>query len=1237
MINGSLALKDKTMMATRESSLKMSKCFQSVSGRIRGTLQEIREFLGVDRVNLYQFLDDGSGKVIAEALSPQPTLCSLLNLQFPASDIPEVARQRFLEQQVRILVDVGLGRQLQQFPHQPNPTYINSSPCHLKYLEQLHVKASFTSPIVIRGELWGLLLIHHHQRCLWEKSQLSMLELLSERLTLLITTEQLSQCQKALLHREQTLKTLRNMVKSGTDDLPLQDILEQVVHGLDGCGGTIELQHLSGETEIYEIGEKPLPERQGNASSETLEETPAWQRYLQLSEEVYLQELNCALSLYESTEGNVTRYVGLVIPLFSQRHREGYLTVFRHNQLQTIWWAGRPPQNPEEMKELRSSFLAWKEQVQLSARQQWTTEEITLGCAIAQLLADTFQQQQLTTILNFQDNYHALTQLPNRTLFKEQLNLLTQETTRAKELAAVIFLDLDRFQQVNNTLGHQAGDQLLQQVARRLQAHLTEQEQNCLLAHWQGDKFVMLLQQLSHLDSAELDAKLRLIGDCFHAPFDLFRHEVYVKASWGVAISPYDGTDAETLLLNAETAMYSAKRQGRNRYQVYTPSLRSPLNPLTLEAEIRSSLQNQDFCLYYQPQMNLHTGNITTVEALMRWQHPQRGLLAPKHFIPFAEESDLICELGDWSVKTACEQLAQWREQGIKHLRVAVNISGRQFQQVEFVDKIRCILNETGIPASTLELEITETTAAQNIDLTNWTLKQLQEMGVSVALDDFGMGYSSLNAIKNFPLNTLKIDRHFIRDIETSAVDSAIVNSVITLAHGLNLQVVTEGVESLQQLESLTKMPLFSHSPKGVQAVQGYLISEPLAAAAITPFLLKSRWENPIFPELTRSAGEQTKEPLAFASEPENQSQFSLVGHSPLQQLFNQTRREQLLAQMTQQVHASLDLDEIFQVTVEEIRDFLQTDRVVLYRFDEDWKGQVVIESVGENWEPLFNREIDDPCFQIKSAPLYANGRVLAIQNIETAEMTPCYREMLRSFQVRANLVIPILNQDHLWGLLIAHHCRSPRHWHSTEVSLLQQLATQVGVAIHQAELYQQLQQANQKLEELAIQDSLTQIANRRWFDHSLDRQWQRLQREQKPLTLILCDIDHFKLYNDYYGHQAGDACLIQVAQVLQTVAKRPDDLVARYGGEEFAIILPDTPCEKAMVVAQRARQAVASLRIPHEVSSTASYVTISLGVGAVIPGTGTSRKELMRRADQALYAAKGWGRDRAINFLHQK
>ena len=1199
----------------------MKTSMHSISQRIQETLNEICEFLGGERVALYQFLEDKSGEVIGETLGKDSNLCSLLGLRFPASDIPEAARKRFLEQKVRILVDVESQQQIQKLPNdQTGTAYMSSSHCHLKYLEKLGVQASLTYPIIIEGQLWGLLVIHDSRSHCWQKSELTMLELLGERLTLLVTTEELSNYQQALLNREQTVKTIRNLLQN-TVNPPLAKVLETAVTSLAGCGGRLYLQRLTGESEVHQFGMQPtfkqekksIPTQEG----EVLEESQEWQRSLLHADHVSFPDVGISLSTPDSKA--FSPYSALIIPLMATPYREGYLTIFRKNEPETIWWAGRPPKNALEMKKLRSSFAPWQEVREKAAIENWTTEEMKLGSAIAQIWQETFQQKELNDSVIWENNHSSLLALPNRQEFTEKLQSLTAKATEEQELLAVIFLDLDRFQQVNNTLGHSAGDELLKLVAERLKHHLSEQEG--LLAHWHGDKFVILLQNLDNLNSAEIEEMVSAIGMSFQKPFFLYGHEVYVKGSWGAAISPYDGTEAESLLLNAETAMYSAKEQGRNRYQVYTPSLRSPLNPLTLETDIRNSLQNEDFRLYYQPQVNLETGEITAVEALIRWQHPQRGLLSPQHFIPFAEETDLICEIGYWVLEKACQQLAQWREKGLTDIRVAINVSGRQFQQANFVSVIQQVLEETNVPATALEIEITETTAAQNVDLTHWTLQQLQKMGVSVALDDFGMGYSSLNAIKSFPLNTLKIDRTFVKDIKSSDIDTAIVNSVAILAQGLNLRLVAEGVENLKQLEVLRSLCFNNSEQTCSQEVQGYFISQPISATDTTQFLLNSAGESSIpNGQVSQSYGEKTSFNNATAK--------NKTASSSLEQLFTQTRREQLVAEISQQIHASLDLEEIFQVTVKEIREFLDTDRVVLYRFQEDWSGKIVTESVGESWNALLNQEIHDPCFQTKSAPLYCNGRVLAIEDIEAAEMTPCYRDMLRSFQVRGNLVIPILHQENLWGLLISHHCRSTRHWQPTEVNLLKQLATQVGVAIHQAELYQQLQQANEKLEELAIKDGLTKLSNRRWFDEMLDQHWQRLQRDQKPLSLILCDIDEFKPFNDYYGHQWGDECLIQVAQALQSIVHRADDCVARYGGEEFGIILPATSKEKALIVAERARKAVADLNIPHAKSSGKPYVTLSLGISCIIPSEDNSRKALIRDADQALYEAKAQGRN---------
>ncbi len=1190
--------------------------------RIQETLQEIRDFLVVDRVVLYEFLKDGSGEVVAEALSPQTTLSSLLHLRFPASDIPEYARSRFLNQRVRILVDVGLEQQLQQFPNGGSQQVVYDAPsqCHLNYLRQLNVQGSLTYPIIIESKLWGLLIIHHRQSQSWQRNQLAMVELLHERLTLLITTEQLSQSQNDFLHREQTIKTIRQLLNSETHCSAMTSVLETVVNCLQGHSGRLYLQHLSGETEIYKVGKQP--------QETVLEETETWQQGLVSGDQMFFSAVGGSVIAYDLwfDGDDPMPYSALVVPLCSPQHQQAYLTIFRPNPPQEIWWAGQPPQTAQQRQELRPSFTPYLEHRQLPAIDSWRKQEIKLACAIAQLLGDVFQQQDVLSVA--QGDYHPLTGLPNRKRLTEDLNALSEEAVQSKQVYGVIFLDLDRFQQVNNILGHTAGDQLLKLVADRLKQHLAERDH--WLAHWSGDQFVIVLRHLTALDSGEIDQLVSAIGNCFETPFTVFGQAVYMKASWGAAIAPYDGTDAETLLLNAETAMYAAKQQGKNRYQVYSPALRSSLNPLTLEAELRQALDNNALALFFQPQVALLTGEVTAVEALIRWPHPNRGILSPCDFIPFAEETDLICDLGNWILATACQQLAQWREQGLDDIRVAVNISARHFQQANFVDTVKQVLHESNVPAWALEIEITETIAADNVEFTEGVLQQLQQLGVHVALDDFGMGYSSLHAIKHFSFNTLKIDRAFIRDLPNCLTDGAIVNSVMVLAQGLNLRVVAEGVETLSQLETLQSLLGSISSQQPFLEVQGYLVSKPLPADEAMTFLWNSRSENLL------SALDKEKSMLSNLSGVATRNarfsqQEDSANQSPLQQLFNQTYRERLVAQIAQQVHASLDLQEIFQVTVKQIRDFLATDRVLLYQFQADWRGKVVTESVTEEWKSLLNQEIDDPCFETKCAPLYSNGRVLAIADVEQAEMTPCYRKMLDSFQVRANLVIPILHQTRLWGLLIAHHCRSPRDWHPSEVSLLEQLATQVGVAIHQAELYQQLQQANQELEELAIKDGLTKIPNRRWFDYTLDKQWQRLKQEQDPLSLILCDIDDFKSFNDYYGHQAGDECLIKIATTLQNLVHCPDDLVARYGGEEFVILLPNTAGENALLVAERARKTVAELSIDHAQSSVVPYVTLSLGVASVTPTPEISRKQLIRQADDALYKAKAAGRDRAI------
>ncbi|MFB2896391.1 diguanylate cyclase domain-containing protein [Aerosakkonemataceae cyanobacterium BLCC-F50] len=353
--------------------------------------------------------------------------------------------------------------------------------------------------------------------------------------------------------------------------------------------------------------------------------------------------------------------------------------------------------------------------------------------------------------------------------------------------------------------------------------------------------------------------------------------------------------------------------------------------------------------------------------------------------------------------------------------------------------------------------------------------------------------------------------------------------------------------------------------------------------------------------------------------------------------LKQQTERERMIIAIAQNIRQSLDLSKILNTTVAEVRQFLNTERVFIYRFEPDWSGTIVVESVAPGWTPALGTNIQDTYFVETGGEPYRNGRIQAIENIYTAGLNPCHVDLLARFQVKASLVVPILKGQELWGLLVAYHCSNPRKWQQLEIDLLKELATQVAIAIQQAELYHQLKIANQELKNLVNIDSLTQVANRRRFDEHLQQEWLRLRREQAPLALILCDVDYFKLYNDTYGHPAGDKCLQQIAKTLGQITKRPGDLVARYGGEEFAIILPNTPLSGAIYIAEEIQKKVKELAIAHHSSKVSNIVTLSLGVACIIPSIYSSATTLLTCADRALYQAKEQGRDRVLAYSNQE
>ncbi len=437
---------------------------------------------------------------------------------------------------------------------------------------------------------------------------------------------------------------------------------------------------------------------------------------------------------------------------------------------------------------------------------------------------DITQRKQDEEKIKYLAHYDILTQLPNRALFNDRLDHAISYAKRHKQWLAVFFLDLDRFKQINDTLGHAAGDSLLQQVAKRLKNCVRETD---TVARFGGDEFVMLLTSFTDEESAlqqSTEISKHLLKS-LSQPFDILGGWVMSSGSVGFTLYPKDGYSAVELIRNADTAMYHAKEQGRNSYQHYTDEMHSSsLARSLLEIELHSALTNQQLVLFYQPQVDLQNRNrMVAVEALLRWRHPKKGIILPSDFIPILEETGLIHAVGEWILKTACQQLKRWHQSHYPGLKMAVNLSAKQFMHCDhLVEMVKNSLANFQLEGRYLELEITESVMMQNLQDTSNVLRQLRDIGVSISLDDFGTGYSSLSYLKKFPIDTLKIDASFVRDIPEDKDDQIIIQSVIAIAGQMQLNTVAEGIENQAQADFLIA--------QGCKLGQGFLYSKPVPA-----------------------------------------------------------------------------------------------------------------------------------------------------------------------------------------------------------------------------------------------------------------------------------------------------------------------------------------------------------------------------------------------------------------------
>lgn len=857
------------------------------------TVQEIRSFLATDRVKIYRFNPDDSGEVIAESIR-NACLPSLLGLRFPAEDIPQFARELFVKARQRVIVDVALGRKTLNQLESPETgkslvrediRHCPVDPCHQEYLTTMGVCSSLVVPILHQNNLWGLLVSHHRASRQYNERELQIVQLLADQVSIAIAQSNLLSRARLQAEHEAKLNHISSHLHSPLKIIKIRQIVvEEAVKALDGSGGRLYItaEPTGQAAQLYTTGEQPtLP---------LMEETALWQQIMNCTADTVSEQtqstdaiasrfanavrvaqsesLITSLQTWEftSTESMLPSSINysegggvishlytipdlykepslkslvdvfsdskirslLIVPLQYHQQCVGCLTIFRSEIETETLWAGRHKHDTRNSRP-RASFEVWRE-ITKGQTKPWTPAEVKLAQALSIHLYMAVMQKRVEDMIRHQASHDRLTGLPNRMLFDDRLSLALAQIHHSKEMLAVVFLDLDGFKNVNDTLGHAVGDQLLKRVAKRLKSSLREGD---ILARWGGDEFTLLLSSISSAQEASTIATQIL--NTLNTPLHFHGQDLHIKASLGIALAPYDGEDAETLLKNADAAMYRAKKQGRNNYQLYTSAIGTKAQErLVLENNLYKALERQEFRLHYQPQIDLQTGKIVGMEALIRWQNQELGFISPGIFIPIAEEMGLIHSIGEWVLWTACAQNQTWQSLGLPPIRMAVNLSALQFQQNNLVNIIDQVLESTKLPASYLELEITESIAMQDVPMTISVLQKLRSMDIQIAIDDFGTGYSSLASLKHFPLDKLKVDQSFVRELATDSADAAIVTALVALGHGLQLELIAEGVETLAQLEFLRTV--------NCDGVQGYLLSRPLPVQEATICLSKRFW-----------------------------------------------------------------------------------------------------------------------------------------------------------------------------------------------------------------------------------------------------------------------------------------------------------------------------------------------------------------------------------------------------------
>jgi diguanylate cyclase (GGDEF)-like protein/PAS domain S-box-containing protein len=479
--------------------------------------------------------------------------------------------------------------------------------------------------------------------------------------------------------------------------------------------------------------------------------------------------------------------------------------------------------NLEEIQATRRDGTVFPAEIQIGKR--YVQDQCLIAMTIRDITKKKHDQEKITHMAY----YDSLTDLPNRRLFNEQLTSMLNKARQTNKPLAMMYLDMDRFKYINDSLGHIVGDKLLQEISKRLSASARAHD---VVARLGGDEFNILLPDTDRESALEIAES---ILEDYKEPFFIDNYELFITTSIGISVFPYDGEDAQVLMRNADAALYRAKEQGKNRYKVFHSGMNiQSYKNFILRNDLRKAIEREELTLVYQPRVDIETGEVRNAEALLRWNHPTWGTVSPAEFIPLAEESGDIIEIGEWVLKSVCLQYKAWQLAGFSPIQISVNFSAQQFLQKDLVGNIEQILTETGLSPEWLEIEITESTILGNEEIITRTLNQLRKWGIRISIDDFGTGYSSLSYLMHFPVHSIKIDRSFIRDISKEAnISQTLISSIISLAHGLNMSVVAEGVETEEQLDFLKEYRC--------DEAQGYLYSPPVPAAEFEAFLVPTQ------------------------------------------------------------------------------------------------------------------------------------------------------------------------------------------------------------------------------------------------------------------------------------------------------------------------------------------------------------------------------------------------------------